>query len=87
MPLKGIFGHPLSLEGVYSCILYVNFYNKMQNSTYVSTGKKIVQQAWKIARTQKCPLEDISEESQRVWVMKDCQYDEMDQLSEPFTKL
>ena len=40
--------HPLSLKGVYSFIIYVNFYSKMQkNNTCVYTGKKLAQQAWK----------------------------------------
>ena len=42
----------LSLEGVYSSILYVSFHSKMQKKNYcVSTGKKMAQQAWKIAQT------------------------------------
>ena len=42
---------PLSLRGVFSPILHVNFHSKMQkNSTCVSTGRKIAQQVWKIAQ-------------------------------------
>ena len=41
-----MFKHPLSLQGVYSSILFVNLHRKMQKSSNcVSTGKKIAQQA------------------------------------------
>ena len=48
-----MFDHHLSLQGVYSSILYVSFSSKMQNnnSACVFTGKKIAQKAWKIAQT------------------------------------
>ena len=44
-----MFGQPLSLLGVYSSILYVNFHSKMKKTCPLT--KKIAEQAWKIAQT------------------------------------
>ena len=44
-----MFGQPLSLLGVYSSILNVNFRSKMKRMCPLT--KKIAQQAWKIAQT------------------------------------
>ena len=48
-----MFCHALSLQGVYSSILYKSFYSKMQKKQYLHVHwQKIAQQGWKIA--QKC---------------------------------
>ena len=49
-----MFYHTLSLQGVNSSNLYVNFHKKMQKKQYLRVhciGKIIAQQAWKIAQT------------------------------------
>ena len=44
--IKNMFDHPLGFS-----LIYVNFHSEVQkNSTCVYTGKKIAQQAWKIAQ-------------------------------------
>ena len=46
-----MFHHPLSLQGVYSSILYVYFHSKMQKKQYLCVHwQKIAHQAWKIAQ-------------------------------------
>ena len=51
MPLKNMFDHPLSLEGIYPSYNDY-FHSKMQDKNYLRVHwQKKAQQAWKIAQT------------------------------------
>ena len=62
LPQNSVYYHnkhflPLSLQGVYSFILYVNFHSKMQKKQHLHVHwQKIAHQAWKIAHLCLCRL-------------------------------